>query len=126
MGLARKSAPNVDAYKDNDEDAATTTEDPHAGLSAENDDEPTTRSSSVPKRGWGAAKKAVAESGDFGNEFKWPEDEALIKFPESEPFATAHEHWVDEITSGKRSFYCLGDIGPKKDCPLCKAGNTAK
>lgn len=132
MGLARKSAPDVDTYRDADDDTTPAGEpdpdnDPDAGLSDEDENEDTPRSSSVAKRGFAAAKKAVADSGgDFGNEFKVPEDETLIKFIEDEPFASVMEHWVDEITKGKRSFYCLGDIGPKKDCPLCKVGHSPK
>lgn len=129
MGLQRKSAaPNVDAYReDEDPDETTPTDETEPtgdeGLSDENEDEDTPRSSSVPKRGWGAAKKAMAESGgDFANEFKVEEDESLIKFLEDEPFASVQQHWVDEITKGKRSFYCPG----KKVCPLCKVGHQAK
>lgn len=126
MGLQRKSAPNVDAYRDeDDEDTTTASPEPEDddGFVAEDEDAPVARSSSLPARGWGAAKKAVAESGgDYADEFKIQEDESLIKFLEDEPFASVMEHWVDEITKGKRSFYCLG----RKECPLCKAGHQPK
>lgn len=132
MGLQRKNtAPNTDAYRDEDDDATGATppvDDTDGGtdegFTDENENDETERSSSLPKRGWGAAKKAMAESGgDFGNEFKVQEEESLIKFTEDEPFASVQEHWVDEITKGKRSFYCLGG---KKSCPLCKVGHQPK
>jgi hypothetical protein len=42
-----------------------------------------------------------------------------VAFLEEEPFATYNQHWVNEITNGRKSFVCLGE---DEDCPLCLIG----
>jgi hypothetical protein len=64
-------------------------------------------------KGWGGYKKNKKESGGFPDDFKVPEnDEVLIKFLESEPFASYRQHWLKELN--RKSYVCLGE-----DCPLC-------
>lgn len=66
--------------------------------------------------GWGAADAALKpkrESGDYPTDFRFSEQQQLVRFLENEPFAVYDQHWIDR-TEGKRSFVCLGD-----DCPLC-------
>lgn len=76
------------------------------------------RSSAV-QAGWAAAKKAVEASSKFTTEFKFTEQQQLVKFVESEPFAVFNQHWLTR--PGKKSFVCLG-----QDCPLCGIGDTPR
>jgi hypothetical protein len=118
MGVARRtaSAPTADSYTapeaDNDE-----------GLTAEDENATTERSSSVVKRGWGAAQKKIDDtsSKSYADDWTPPKGETLLKFHEDEPFASVGSHWVNEIKEGKRSFNCLED-----QCPLCGVGHKAR
>lgn len=76
--------------------------------------------SSTAGRGWGAYSKVKAESGGFADTMKVTSEAVIIKFLEPEPFFVFRQHWLDEITEGKRSFVCLGD-----DCPLCEELNDS-
>ena len=76
--------------------------------------------------GWGAAKKVMASTSTFSESFKFPnkdkgEESALIKIPEDAPFASYAQHWVDEISSGKKSWTCL-----EKVCALCARGHKPR
>lgn len=104
MGVARRAAAGTDDYT------------PTAGFEPD-PEEPSGRSSSLARPGWGAAKQTISKASSFEAEFKISENEALVKFVEDEPFASVLIHWVDEITEGQRSFYC-----PEEDCPLCAVG----
>lgn len=75
----------------------------------ENDDEVV---SSAVERGWGS-DKTTSSSSAFGNKFKTPTEETIIKLLENEPFAVFSLHWFDEL-EGKKSWVCLGKV-----CPLC-------
>jgi hypothetical protein len=114
MGVARRAAPAADAPAAADYAPDDTTPE---GFTPEDENEETTRSSSVPRRGWGVAKQTVSRASSFESEFKLSDKESLIKFVEDEPFVSVLIHWVDEITEGQRSFYCLED-----GCPLCGIG----
>lgn len=81
--------------------------------------------SSVPVRssalqsGWAAAKKAT-DTGKYTNEFRFTEQQQLVKFLDAEPFAVFSQHWITR--TGKKSFVCLGD-----GCPLCEdIGDTPR
>lgn len=66
--------------------------------------------------GWGAADaflKPKREAGDYPTDFRFSEQQQLVRFLEDAPFMVYEQHWIDR-TEGKRSFVCLGD-----DCPLC-------
>jgi len=66
--------------------------------------------------GWGAADaflKPKREAGDYPTDFRFGEQQQLVRFLEDAPFIVYEQHWIDR-TEGKRSFVCLGD-----DCPLC-------
>lgn len=122
MGVARRgsAAPVADDY------APETEEDRTAGLTEEDENDETTRSSSVPRKGWGAAKAASKKaSKGFENEFKVAEEAQIVKFIEDEPFWSGAFHWVDEITDGKRSFYCLDGVDDA-GCPLCAVGHEVR
>lgn len=124
MGVARRgsAAPVADDYAAPD----NTDEDRNSGLTAEDENDETTRSSSVPRRGWGAAKEASKRAAKgFENEFKVAEADQVVKHVEDEPFWSGAFHWVDEITDGKRSFYCIQDIDPE-GCPLCGVGHEVR
>lgn len=98
----------VDGVVDTDDDAAL-----------EEDDETTVpeRSSAI-QAGWAAAKKAT-DTGKYTNEFKFTEQQQLVKFLDAEPFAVFSQHWITR--PGKKSFVCLGE-----GCPLCGTGDTAR
>jgi hypothetical protein len=66
--------------------------------------------------GWDAFDAFASEtaSGEFAEDFDAGEDATIIKILTDRPLSYK-QHWVDEITKGKRSFVCLGD----GDCPLC-------
>lgn len=72
------------------------------------------------KKGWAAAKQALA----FDNlDYKFPEDgkKGLIKFLDDEPFAVYQQHWLNNTPKGtKKSYTCTEDSA---DCPLCRAGD---
>lgn len=118
MGVARRTttttAPSADEY------TAPAADEADNGLTAEDENDSTERSSSVVKRGWGAATSKIKETStaQYANDWTPPEGETLVKFLEDEPFASVGQHWVDEIAKGKRSFYCRED-----DCPLCGVGH---
>lgn len=69
--------------------------------------------SSVVQRGWAAARKAVEDSSDFADDFRFEEDPQIVKFLDDEP-AVFRQHWLNE-KPGKKSYVCLED-----DCPLCE------
>lgn len=81
------------------------------------------KSSTNIRGGWAAAKKAISDS-KSSDVWSLPEDEALIKFREDEPFASLPIHWVDQIEDGRRSFYCLKTA--KLTCPLCVVGHKPR
>lgn len=72
-------------------------------------------------RGWKSFKEKRASASDFAKNYKLPEQEEIIKILDDEPFSVYAEHWLDEITSGKRSFVCIGD-----NCPLCDIGDKPR
>lgn len=82
-----------------------------------------TKSETVGK-GWGGYSegKERTKRGDYVNAWKVPTKRTLIKMLDAEPFCTYDEHWPKGITSGKRSFVCLGK---GEDCPLCNIGEQA-
>lgn len=71
-------------------------------------------SKSTVGKGWGGYDEVKGSGSDYVNTWKLPTKATLIKILDAEPFTTYAEHWLDEITKGKRSFVCLGE-----DCPLC-------
>lgn len=106
MAIARRKAEPV-----NDEAFAPESED--------NQDE---RSSSITRRGWGAAQSAIDNAkSNYADDFRITEESQLIKFLEPEPYWAGATHWVDEIREGKRSFYCLG-----AQCPMCAIGHKPR
>ncbi len=84
----------------------------------EDDDEP---AQTVVKRGWAAARRAKQASASFADEFKFDQEESLVRFLEDEPFAVFSQHWIEGGLSStkKKSFICLG-----KGCPLCDIGDA--
>lgn len=117
MGLARRSA-TADTYNPPAEDADSTTD-----LTPEDENDAAERSSTVVKRGWGAAQKKIQETStaSYADDWTPPNGETLLKFHEDEPFASVGQHWVKEITEGKRSFNC-----PEDGCPLCGVGHKPR
>lgn len=115
MGVARRttSAPKAEEYAPPADD----------GLTDEDETAQAPRSSSVVKRGWGAASKKIKETSNSSYAEDWtpPNGESLVKFHEDEPFASVGQHWVNEIREGKRSFNC-----PEDDCPLCGVGHKPR
>jgi hypothetical protein len=64
--------------------------------------------------GWEAANALLKpkKETDYAIDFKFGEQQQLVRFLEDEPFMVYQSHWVER--EGKKSFVCLGD-----DCPLC-------
>jgi hypothetical protein len=76
------------------------------------EDRPAQSTSTVVLEGWDAAQSTV--SGDFPKEFKFVDGEfSIIKFLDPNgPFAVYKQHFLSQITSGKRSFVSLGANDP--------------
>lgn len=116
MGITRtRPAPDAEDYA-----PPKSTSNDDEGFTDETEETPEVTS------GWGAAKKVMSSTSTFTDSFKFPDTDkgeppALIKFPEAEPFASYEQHWVDEITSGKKSWTCL-----KKSCALCARGHKTR
>lgn len=78
-------------------------------------------------RGWASHHRNQARGkrgfGAHPDEFKVAQEDTtyLVKALEDEPFWSYCEHFINEITDGKRSFTCAGD-----DCPLCAYGDTPR
>lgn len=102
--------------RDDDEDD----DDKPRGRKSRDDDDEDDRGEEVVQSGWAAARRMAASRSGFANEFKWGDEEALIKFIEAQPFAVYGQHWIER--KGKMSFICPG----KSKCPLCKAGDDPR
>ena len=78
------------------------------------EDRPVQSTSSVIQSGWEAADKASAPAGGYPVEFKFSDgDFQVIKFLDQDgPFAIYKQHFLSQITSGKRSFVSLGANDP--------------
>jgi hypothetical protein len=83
-------------------------------------DRPAQATSTVIQSGWDAAEKTIAPVGDYPTEFKFVENSyQIIRFmdpptPPAGPFAIYKQHFLNQKTTGKRSYVCL-----EKSCPLC-------
>lgn len=63
--------------------------------------------------GWAAANALLKPKNDeYAEDFKFSTQAQLIRFLEDEPFASYPEHWIDAITTGKRSFVALETDDP--------------
>jgi hypothetical protein len=81
----------------------------------EESEDATPKHGTTVQAGWGAADAALKpkrESGDYPTDFRFSDQQQLVRFLENEPFAVYEQHWIER--EGKKSFVCLGD-----DCPLC-------
>ena len=87
----------------------------------DDDDDDEDGAAGAVKSGWAAARRAKQASSSFADEFKFDQDETLVKFIGDEPFAVFAQHWIDSGLSStkKKSFICLG-----KGCPLCAIGDA--
>jgi hypothetical protein len=79
------------------------------------DARPSQAASTAINSGWDAAEKLSAPTGDYPVEFKHSEDFQIIKILDPDgPFASYKLHFLQQKTSGKRSYVCL-----QTNCPLC-------
>lgn len=78
------------------------------------------RSSAI-QHGWDAAVKSTSSQGGYTKDFRWSEDDQLVKFLDPTPFAVYYQHWINE-RPGKKSFTCTND----DTCPLCGIGDVAR
>lgn len=64
--------------------------------------------------GWEAAHALLKpkKETEYAVDFRFSDQQQLVRFMEDEPFLVYQSHWVER--EGKKSFVCLGD-----DCPLC-------
>lgn len=76
------------------------------------------RSSAI-QSGWEAALKSSGGDKSYTNDFKWSEEDQLVKFLDSEPIAVYDQHWIER--PGKKSWTCLG-----KGCPICGVGDLPR
>ena len=102
-----RTAPDADEYL-----PASSTSAPASEWEKDDEDE-APASSSLIQKGWGAAKKAMSESSNFTNDFRFSDEPQVVKFLSSEPY-TFKQHFLEK-KSGKKSYVCLG-----KGCPLCR------
>jgi len=109
-GRSRPRPVDDDAYDDPDERPSRRGE-RGGGREREREERPQVDTSG----GWDKWRSEKSKNGGFPDSFK-PEEKTtyLIKFLQKAPFSTFGQHWVNEITEGKRSFICLD-----QDCPLC-------
>jgi len=75
---------------------------------------PVQSSSTAVQSGWDAAEKLTVSAGDFPVEFKFNEGEfQIIKFlDQNGPFAIYKQHFLQQKTTGKRSYVSLGANDP--------------
>lgn len=86
--------------------------------SPDREDVRASRSSAI-QSGWEAALKSASADKSYTSDFKWSEEDYLVKFLDSEPIAVYDQHWIDR--PGKKSWTCLG-----KGCPICEIGDKPK
>ena len=80
------------------------------------DARPAQSSSTSVGSGWDDAEKLSAPTGDYPVEFKHSEDFQIIKILDPDgPFASYKLHFLQQKTTGKRSYVCL-----QNNCPLCE------
>jgi hypothetical protein len=104
LRISKTDAPNVDSY------TTPASVDASDDLFIEEDENTSSSTSSSIQTGWGAAKKAVANSNkSFATDFKFDEDVQLVKFISDEPIVFA-QHWVNR--PGKKSFISIGEGDP--------------
>jgi len=89
------------------------------GLYEEEDEDEIPAHSSAIQSGWAAALKAASSDKKYTQDFRWSESPQIVKFLDSDPFATFFQHWLTR--AGKQSFVCLG-----AECPLCGVGDVPK
>lgn len=122
---AREDAPRSRRGRSrSDYDADESERSERRGRRGSEDDKPRERTASpTVGKGWGGYNegKERTKRDDYVNAWKVPETRTLIKMLDAEPFCSYDEHWPKGITSGKRSFVCLG----KDECPLCDIGEHA-
>jgi hypothetical protein len=82
---------------------------------------PVQSSSTAVQSGWDAAEKLTVSAGDFPVEFKFNEGEfQVVKFiDQNGPFAIYKQHFLQQKTTGKRSYVSLG-----ANDPLCVKLNS--
>lgn len=86
---------------------------------------PTATASSA-NSGWVQPKEIKQGTGVYDKEFKVQEGLfQVIKFFGAGPFIRYKEHYIRQITQGKRSFICPTSIDPSIKCPIC-ATNAGK
>lgn len=122
MAINRTSAPDADDYLDDDDldrrAVAVKDRDEDDDLFDDDDEDTVPERSSLIQKGWGAAKKAMSESSNLTNDFRFGDEPTLVKFLSNEPF-TYKQHFLEKKI-GKKSYVCIG-----KDCPLCRVlGDT--
>ena len=93
--------------------------DEFSNVSTQLTDRPEQSTSGTVQSGWDAAEKSL--TGDFPKDFKFTDGEfQIIKFLDPNgPFAVYKQHFLKQITTGKRSFVSLG-----ANDPLCTKLNS--
>jgi hypothetical protein len=88
--------------------------DEFANLDTPITERPAQSTSTFIQSGWDAAESTSIAAGDFPKEFKFNDGEfQVIKFIDPNgPFAVYKQHFLSQITSGKRSFVSLGANDP--------------
>lgn len=83
-------------------------------MQASINERPAQSTSTAIQSGWDAATKSLTPSGEFPVEFKFNEGEfQVIKFLDQDgPFAIYKQHFLQQKTTGKRSYVSLGANDP--------------
>lgn len=112
---------------DDDEDAAEAPKSSRRTAVADDDEELDAQSDRVKvdrkkiQRGWGNAEQVKAADSPFAQRLKVEKAAQVVKFLESEPYTSYHQHWLDD-RKGQKSFTCIRDLNAQ-GCPLCDAGD---
>lgn len=88
--------------------------DEFANLDTPITDRPSQATSTVVESGWEAADRTIKQVGDFPKDFKFVDGEfQIVKFLDPNgPFAIYKQHFLSQITTGKRSYVSLGANDP--------------
>lgn len=72
-------------------------------------------STTTVQSGWDAAVKMAPVATGYAVEYKHSEKPQIVKFlDQNGPYASYKLHWIQEKTSGQKSYVCL-----QSNCPLC-------
>jgi len=91
----------------------TVENDEFANIDDSLDARPSQATSTSVKAGWEAAAPKASSTIDYPKEFKFSEEFQIVKFLDQEgPFAVYDQHFLSQVTSGRRSYVSTGPNDP--------------